>query len=201
MGSLAHLPLAYLMWQIHDVIDVLEPAPFSVQPGHALLRSMLRLGCAACLTIIILGVRPNGRLLVSRSLLMRTGRVDRQTMLVILGAVGLAALGDALRLANPALEADSTEVFRQIGSLFIAVGSTLVLAGLVGILADAFKLRYSITSRPLSLSSILPPPKAAVERTPTHMGLLDPTAHAPQASQNLGRTTPPDSSPLKGLNP
>ncbi|MEK6703386.1 MAG: hypothetical protein AABZ53_14085 [Planctomycetota bacterium] len=201
LGSLAHLPLAYLMWQIHDVIDVLEPAPFSVQPGHALLRSMLRLGCAACLTIIILGVRPNGRLLVSRSLLMRTGRVDRQTMLVILGAVGLAALGDALRLANPALEADSTEVFRQIGSLFIAVGSTLVLAGLVGILADAFKLRYSITSRPLSLSSILPPPKAAVERTPTHMGLLDPTAHAPQASQNLGRTTPPDSSPLKGLNP
>lgn len=200
LGSLAHFPLAYLMWQIHGVIDVLEPSPFATQPGHALLRSMLRLGCAACLTIIILGIRPNGRLLVSRSLLMRTGRVDRQTMLVILGAVGLAALGDALRLANPALEADSTEFFRQIGSLFIAVGSTLVIAGLVGILADAIKLRYSIISRPLSLSSILPPPRSTIERTPTHLGMLDPASHA-SGTQTPMRTPPSGSAPLEGLNP
>ncbi len=197
LGSVAYAPLAYLMWQIHGVIDVLEPAPFSPQSlKYALLRSMLRLGCAACITIVILGIRPNGRLLVSRSLLMRTGRVDRQTMLVVLGAVGICAVGDALRLANPALQADTTELFRQIGSLFIAMGSLLIIAGLVGILADAIKLRYSIVSRPLSLSLIFPP-TAPAQRTPTHMSQVEsrPQAQAMPDAESRGP------GPLKGLHP
>ena len=158
LGTLAHLPLAYLMWQIHAVLDLREPDPYLAHADWSTVRTMLRLGCAACIAVIILGIRPNGRLLVSRSLLMRTGRVDRQTLLVILGAVGLAALGDCLRLTSPGIESDPTETARTVGSLLIAVGSLLVTLGLGGVLLDCVRLRHAIMSPPLSLEHILAKP-------------------------------------------
>ena len=163
LGALAHFPLAYLMWQIHAVLDLREPDPYLAHADWSTVRTMLRLGCAACIAVIILGIRPNGRLLVSRSLLMRTGRVDRQTLLVILGAVGLAALGDCLRLTSPGIESDPTETARTIGSLLIAVGSLLITLGLGGVLIDCIRLRHAIMSPPLSLDHILAKPAPSTD--------------------------------------
>ena len=169
LGSLAYIPLAYLLWQIHAVLDTMEPAPYTAsEPAHAQIRTMLRLGVSACLAVAVLGLRPNGRLLVSRSLLMRTGKVDRQTLFVILGAVGLTALGDTLRLTNPGLMIDRAELPRLAGSVTIAVGSLLIGLGTIGVLIDAWRMRYSILSPPLSLSAV----GGAPTRTPTHNSIL-----------------------------
>lgn len=157
LGAAAHLPLAYLVWQVLAVIDVEAPDPYTaVNPKWGPVRSMLRLGCAACMAVIILGIRPNGRLLVSRSLLMRTGRVDRQTLLVILAAVGLAAMGDVLRLGGPGMATSTSELIHTLGGIIIAVGSLLILLGLVGVLIDTLRLRYSIATPALSLEEIAP---------------------------------------------
>ena len=157
LACLAHFPLAYLTWQIHAVIDTTASPPFTtVDPRWGPVRSLLRLGCAACIAIIILGIRPNGRLLVSRSLLMRTGRVDRQTLLVILSAVGLAALGDVLRMGAPGLPTDQSDLLAGLGSVIIAVGSLLILLGLVGVVIDTIRLRHSIIAPPLHLDTIAP---------------------------------------------
>lgn len=167
LGVVAHYPLAYLLWQMMSVIDVYAPTPFtSVDPKWSQARSIARLGCAACMAIVILAVRPNGRLLVSRSILMRTGRVDRQTLLVILAAAGLAALGDVLRLGGPTIQNDATELMQGLGAILIAVGSLLMLLGLVGVFIDALRLRYAITTRPLSLESVLPQEPAAPRAAP-----------------------------------
>jgi hypothetical protein len=158
LACAAHLPLAYLTWQIFNVVDRASGAPYiAVDPTWGPVRSMLRLGCAACMAVIILGIRPNGRLLVSRSLLMRTGRVDRQTLLVILAAVGLASLGDALRLAGPGLRTDESDLIAGLGGVIISVGSLLILIGLVGVLIDVVRLRYAIVTPPLHLDTIAPP--------------------------------------------
>lgn len=155
LGTLSYIPLAYLLWQIHAVLDSMEPSPYtSAEPQHAQIRTMLRLGVAACLAVAVLGLRPNGRLLVSRSLLMRTGRVDRQTLFVVLGAVGLTALGDTLRLSNPGLLADRTELPRLAGAVLIAVGSLLIALGTIGVLIDAWRMRHSILSPPLGIKDI-----------------------------------------------
>ncbi len=157
LACLAHLPLAYLTWHIHAVIDTAAASPFTaIDPRWGPLRSLLRLGCAACIAVIILGIRPNGRLLVSRSLLMRTGRVDRQTLLVILSAVGLAALGDVLRLGAPGLPTDRSDLLAGLGGAVIAVGSFLTLLGLGGVLIDTLRLRHSIIAPPLHLDTIAP---------------------------------------------
>jgi hypothetical protein len=158
LACAAHLPLAYLMWQIFNVVDAASATPYvAIDPTWGPVRSMLRLGCAACMAVIILGIRPNGRLLVSRSLLMRTGRVDRQTLLVILAAVGLASLGDALRLAGPGLRTDQSDLIAGLGGVVIAVGSLLILIGLVGVFIDVVRLRYAIMTPPLHLDTIAPP--------------------------------------------
>lgn len=157
LACLAHFPLAYLTWQLHAVIDTQAAPPFtSIDPRWGPVRSMLRLGCAACMTVIILGIRPNGRLLVSRSLLMRTGRVDRQTLLVILAAVGLAAMGDVLRLGTPGVQSDQSDILAGLGAAIIAVGSFLILLALFGVVIDSFRLRHSIIASPLHLESIAP---------------------------------------------
>lgn len=165
LACMAHLPLAYLTWQIHAVIDTAASPPFTaVDPRWGPVRSLLRLGCAACMAVIILGIRPNGRLLVSRSLLMRTGRVDRQTLLVILSAVGLAAMGDVLRLGAPGLPTDQSDLLAGLGAVIIAVGSFLILLGLVGVVIDVVRLRHSIIAPPLHLDTIAPAHPDAAER-------------------------------------
>ncbi len=157
LACLAHFPLAYLMWQVHAVIDAQGGPPFtSLDPRLGPIRSMFRLGCAACMAVLILGIRPNGRLLVSRSLLMRTGRVDRQTLLVILAAVGLAAMGDVLRLGAPGVQTDQSDILAGLGAAIIAVGSFLILLGIFGVVIDILRLRHSIVAPPLHLDTIAP---------------------------------------------
>lgn len=160
LGVCAYVPLGIALYQIHAAIDPVLPHPYADPMMATDARTWWRLAASACAAAAIVGVRPNARLMVSRCMLMRTGRVDRQTLLVIVGALGLAMLGDVLHLASSQL-GEGGEVLRPIGTTLIGVGSLLVLLGLVGVVIDAWRIRYAMVTPPLSLSDVLEDEPAA----------------------------------------
>ncbi len=157
VAVLAYLPLAWIQWHIHTAIDTLHPTAYVAAEIPDPQRPFLRVCATLCIGLIIVGLRPNGRLLVSRSLLMRTGRVDRQTLLVVLAAAGIAAAGDGLHLLAHALSDNRSDLLRIVGTLIIGAGSMLFLLGLFGVAIDCLRLRYAIVTPPLSLADVLGP--------------------------------------------
>ncbi len=159
-GVVAYVPLVAILWYIHGHMDVISPRPYDMAPGgDGMLRTLVRLLEALVLAVAILALRPNARLLASRSMLMRTGRVDRQTLLVMVGALGLASLGDVLRLTSAGA---MSELVSQLGVYLIAVGSLLLTIGLVGVLVDAVRISRVIVSPPLSIRDVVLPPGASL---------------------------------------
>lgn len=157
VGVLAYLPLAWIQWRLHTALDALHPTPYVASELTDPQRPFLRVCATLCIGVVILGLRPSGRLLVSRSLVMRTGRVDRQTLLLVLAAAGIAAAGDGLHLLAHALGDSRSDIIRLVGTLIIGAGSMLVLLGLFGVAIDCLRLRYAIVTPPLSLADVLGP--------------------------------------------
>lgn len=118
-------------------------------------RAATRLVFEGCLVVALLGLRPNARLLASRSLLMREGRVDRQTMLALVAAVALGMLGDAVHWQIRSFPAGWVPVATVVGTLLIAVSSLLITVGLVGILVDAWRIREVILEPPPTLRELI----------------------------------------------
>jgi len=144
----AYIPLAWVLWRLHG--EVVQPVVVS-DP----MRATLWIGAEVLMAGIILGLRPNARLLVARSLLMRSGRVDRQTLWALVAVLGVGVLGDALALLAPRVGVASSEVVAQAGRVVSLVASILFTAGLVGVVWDCVRLRPVIVDAPLSLSGLL----------------------------------------------
>lgn len=108
--------------------------------------------------IAIVALRPNARVLASRSLLMRSGQVDRQTLRVLAVVVVLGMLPDAAILSireQPGEVADLVRIGAKSVTLLTAVLFTM---GLFGVLIDCLRLRGVILEPPLSLRSLLATP-------------------------------------------
>jgi hypothetical protein len=119
-------------------------------------RSWWRLGQSAMIAACVLLLRPNARLLAARSLLLRMGRVDRQTMLALVAALGVAAVGDVVHLVAHALGSGSmSQVLAMIGTFTIAVGSMLLLVGLIGMVVDSVRVASAVARPPVSMSALL----------------------------------------------
>lgn len=118
-------------------------------------RLLLRLLIGGCLIVALLGFRPNGRELVRRSLAMRTGRVDRQTILAMVAAVVVASFGDGVQLAAMHLHPSAAEVWAGVGMLVVAIGSLLFSLGVAGAVADAWRIRRSLVTPSPSLGDVL----------------------------------------------
>ena len=163
LATLAYIPLAFAAWMIHAQH---ENRPYFGEPDSP-AREALRLVLAAAAACVILGFRPNVRTLVARSVLMRSGRVDRQTFSALASAVLVAAVGDALRLcSHSAAAADlipdaATDILRSIGAFVVAAGSLLLTVGLIGFFADALRLRRAILFPPVSVEHLVGSPSAA----------------------------------------
>lgn len=155
MGVAMYIPLTYVTWRIHWAIDGGHASVYFGQVGPDPERTDLRLLTAVLLVAVILGVRANARLLVARSLLMRTGRVDRQTLLGLVAAVGVGVIGDMIHkfFVEPGMGRENTAV--TIGTFLIGVGGLLFTLGLVGVVVDCYRLIPVILSPPLSSSDVL----------------------------------------------
>jgi hypothetical protein len=156
-GVACMFALAVSYSRLHVSFDLVHTRPYLQQLSAELgQRSVLRLWEGAILLVVVLGLRPNVRLLAARSLLMRLGHVDRQTMLAMALALGAAGLGDVLNLI--AAGAAQTSLMLTTGSLFlIVIGSMLFTVGLVGVFTDSLRIAAVVLRPPPAPSQVMEP--------------------------------------------
>jgi hypothetical protein len=157
VGVLAYIPLCWVLWRMLGVLDVRGGTQYGIGASLNMQRHVLRVCSLLLLSVILLCLRPNARRLAARSFLMRTGRVDRQTMAALLAVLGIIALGDAMILAVGTTTGPFEDQVRQVGQIIILVGSVLFTLGLIGVWLDCLRLYGVILEPPLSLRSILTP--------------------------------------------
>ncbi|MCC6676869.1 MAG: hypothetical protein IT436_06975 [Phycisphaerales bacterium] len=154
VGAAMYVPLVYVTWLIHGVIDAAHAGGYFAMGGPDPRRTVLRLVTAGLLAVVILGLRGNARLYVGRSLLMRTGRVDRQTLLGLLAALAMGVIGDLIHLlGRDSWGGETTAV--TVGTFLIGVSGVLFTLGLVGVAIDCYRLMPVVLSPPLSASDVL----------------------------------------------
>lgn len=150
-----YVPLAIVYWEIYGQHDALSPDPFFERGGIEPARVALRLAAAVLISIIVLGLRPNLRTLSDRSVLMRTGRVDRQNATALIAALAVASVGDVLHLVTIGTTGWLLEVFFTVRVVLIAVGSVLFTIGLWHIMLDTIRLYPVIVAPGVGLADIL----------------------------------------------
>jgi hypothetical protein len=116
-----------------------------------------RLAITATLNIalILLLLRPIMRLLVARSLLLRSGRVDRQTMLAMAGAAGVMALGEFLTRLSIDVPGALRGSGGVTGTVLIAFGAALLTLGLCGAVVDSARIARAIMSPRRTLRQVV----------------------------------------------
>ncbi len=161
LGCFLYLPLCYLLWRLHIAMDPMYGPPY--QLGEAMLPR--RLGTAVVADVAIIGIllslRPNARVLAARSVLMRTGRVDRQTMMALVAVILLVIAGRAMEVASWGKLGAAADALHIVGGFLVLAGSILFTLGLVGAAWDCWRIRRVVVSPPLSLSQLLQPDQAA----------------------------------------
>jgi hypothetical protein len=139
---------------MHLDLDPIRSAPYFAGAPQS-DRVLLRFVASAAIIIILLGVRPNARDLVKRCMVMRTGRVDRQTILGMAAVVGLAMAGDGLRLAGTSTSWADPQVMDLAGTVVIAIGSAMLTLGLVGALVDSCRIARAVLIPAPSLRHVI----------------------------------------------
>jgi len=155
IGCFLYVPLIAVAWWLHTTFDPVRPPPYSIQALADGERLMLRFALNACAIAILLCLRPSARLLVARSLVLRTGRVDRQTMIATVAAIGLTVVGDAMRLLSlglPRAQADFIDLFAM---MLVIIGSLLVTLAVAGAVIDSWRIRRAILTPSPSLRQLL----------------------------------------------
>lgn len=152
-GVVCYIPVVFTLWALHVGEDIWGPIGYGGSgAGQYMDRLLLGLGLIG----IALGLRPNGRALTARSMVMRKGMVDRQTLFGLAGAVAMALLGDAI--VQWFGYRPGADVWRVLGKLLVLCGSVLATLGLVGVAVDAWRIRGVIRQPPLTLAGLLEKP-------------------------------------------
>ena len=149
-AMLAYLPIVWTLARLQQIDEVRGVAYFSTSLHHDRVAFHMLMTLAA--GFVIAGVRPVARDLVRRSLALRTGRVDRQTLLIMVGVSGLVLLGDALRWF--AGTAASPQVL-AVGTLIVAAGSLFLTLGLASAVVDGWRIGNAIRSPAPGLRQIV----------------------------------------------
>jgi hypothetical protein len=174
LGVLMYVPLVLVMWIMNagGELGVFSGSggffsPQGVPPDRGVVRIIADL----LMILIVIGLRPNARLLASRSLLMRTGRVDRQTMLVLVWVLGVSIVGELAMLAGrmQSLEGPLAQGAYLGGQIIMLVASVLFTLGLVGVVIDCWRMRPVIVESPVSLEGVMngKPPAPVAAAAPT----------------------------------
>jgi hypothetical protein len=155
-GIACGLAAAWMYWRLHARYDPSHTRPFVEAIKEP--RTWLRLASGGLMMGAVLGLRPAARVLAARSLVLRMGRVDRQTMMAMAGALGVAALGDVVRLG--AAEAGDTfgSILNTAGIVLIAIGSMLFTMGLFGVLVDCLRIAKVIIRPAASMRDVVEGP-------------------------------------------
>lgn len=155
-----YIPAGLAIWAYG--IDAALPYGPRYFTGWNPMPRQTRLGLAvwAALAAIILCIRPMARVLVARSLAIRTGRVDRQTLYAMAVAAAVAALGHGLGGLATALVAAGqppalADLSRIAGLILLATGAMLFTAGIFGSLVDTIRIAGAIVLPGPTLRQVL----------------------------------------------
>lgn len=148
IGATLIVPTAALVWSVHARLDPVYGAPYWAAGGAETSRALARLLIAALTCAIVVLTRANLRVLIARSMFMRTGKIDRQPSNAVLAAVAIAAAGDIIHLASAPMSEGPAPLGWTLGTALIAVGSVLLTVGLAGGVIDALRL-HRVLSKPL----------------------------------------------------
>jgi hypothetical protein len=154
IGAALYLPLLYMLWRLYFVLAPSGPDPYfaaSLQTDRIILRLII----SALLAGVLVFLRPNARLLVARSLALRSGRVDRQTIYAMVAAVGLTMVGDVVRLVAVAGPTGYQSTIDTVGAMVVLIGSMLFTLGLASSAIDTWRIRWSILTPSPSLRQVL----------------------------------------------
>jgi len=155
LGVAAYIPLTLIYFEIYARLDRTSPAPF-LSPGPTEVdRSLLRLGMFVFVALGILALREHTRALAMRSVVVRTGRVDRQSLTALLASFGVAAGGDLLHVIASLIGGGGTDLVATVGTVLQAVGSVLVVVGVSNIVIDAVRLWPVIVRPGVGLGDVL----------------------------------------------
>lgn len=141
IGVLCYYPIAFSVLRMLE-IDGVHPDPFTRYTTAD--RWAWRLLLGAGMVGVFLGFRPVARELVKRSLALRTGRVDRQTLLAMAAATLLGMVGDVIRLSSGSLGMMGEEAWIVLSSILILVGSGFVTIGMVACMVDGWRIGKSV---------------------------------------------------------
>ncbi len=154
---LLYVPLAWVLWRLGHTADT--GAITGYLRGVASPPDIvgLRIAADGLIVLIVLGLRFNARVLVARSLALRQGRVDRQTLAAIAVAAAVAAAGDLVGLCS----ADATRSIAAIPALIaiglVATGSALLTLGLAGAVIDSVRITRALRVPSPTLRDLLEP--------------------------------------------
>lgn len=169
VATLLGVALVWLLWRVHVVCEPAGVAAYGDSFARNPVRAFAHMWVGPIIAAVVLLLRPNARLLAARSLLLRSGRADRQTMLSLAVVALVPSVGDALRLAGWRIEGGVGQLMDQIGQGVILVGSLLLTIGLFGVLFDCCRLYGVLVEPPLTLRQMLDAPTdadASHETTP-----------------------------------
>ncbi len=159
-----YIPLTIVFWWVHGVIDHGTQKPYSGVGEISVSRILLRLAEAVLISVIILGLRPHARMLAKRSLALRTGQIDRQTMRAMVAAAGVGAAGDILRLVSLPLKGTASEILNLAGIVGVIMGSALFTLGLVSVVIDTCRISRALLTSPVTLESLTTAPSDQSQR-------------------------------------
>ncbi|MBX9736250.1 MAG: hypothetical protein K2X32_04930 [Phycisphaerales bacterium] len=155
LATLLHIPLMLLVsaeidrastTQIRTLADIWG-APGTSGQVAAISSSVDRILVAVILVSLLACIRPVAVALIARSLAIRLGRVDRQTVLAMTAALFAAVLGDLLGLLGTHLSPHAIADFLQhLGFVMLLGGASLFSLGLVGASIDFLRVARTILS-------------------------------------------------------
>ena len=165
IGASMYVALVFVYDAIYLGHDIVAPSPLFAPGGDALGRSVLRIVMFLLVAGVVWGLRPAAVGLAVRSVIVRTGRVDRQSMMTVLASLGIATLGDLLSIATRFTPMSVAEVLGIVSIVIISLGSVLFTVGMINICVDTVRL-YPVLVRPgVGLSDIFETNRQKTQRT------------------------------------
>ncbi len=153
MGVSLYAPLIYVYSTIYQRDGLLTASPMLKASESDFERSVLHVLLFVLIAGIIWLLRKQAVGLAIRSVVVRTGRVDRQSLLTVLASLGLAAAGDLIKIIAE-FSSGLNDVLSIVSVVIIALGSVLFTAGMINICIDTVRL-YPVLVRPgVGLSDI-----------------------------------------------
>jgi len=154
LGVVLYVPLAATFWILHGQLDVSLASPYFARLPDA-ERVLVRAVELLLIAGIMLSLRTNARTLAARSAILRTGRVDRQTMYAVAVTAGLGVLGDLIRLWATESNGAVGQVLSIAGTTLVVIASALLTMGMAGAAIDCARIARALLRSGRRITSLV----------------------------------------------